>query len=123
MIDFDDKVSRIELEMASLREKINFFAEINLRLEATLNRFQNMMEERRDDINIDIRDIHSRIDSIEDLINEHVSELENSMRNHYEEERTKIEDLNRWRWILLGAATVLGWLISHLSLGSLFGDK
>jgi hypothetical protein len=40
------------------------------------------------------------------------------MRKNHEEEKRKIEDLNKWRWIVVGAAGVVGWLISKL--GSIF---
>lgn len=123
MVDFEEKISRLELELTSQREKIHFFTEINSRLEETLNRFQALMEERRNDVSQDVRELHDRIDAIEDSISSQFAGLRTEMREQHEVARQKIEDLNRWRWILLGGASVLGWLASHLSLGTLFGGK
>ena len=37
------------------------------------------------------------------------------MKKQHEEERKKIAELDKWRWMVMGAAAVVGWLISKLT--------
>ena len=32
------------------------------------------------------------------------------------EKKQKIEDLNKWRWLVMGGAVVVGWLLSKMGL-------
>jgi hypothetical protein len=40
--------------------------------------------------------------------------MREDMSRQHEVENKKIEELNRWRWIVLGGAAVVGWIISKL---------
>ena len=40
--------------------------------------------------------------------------MRKDMERQHEIENRKIEDLNKWRWVVVGAATVIGWLVSKL---------
>ena len=48
-----------------------------------------------------------------DLVQEMKVMREEAQRQHEAQQR-KIEDLNKWRWLVVGGAAVVGWIISKL---------
>ena len=40
--------------------------------------------------------------------------LRDEMSKQHIIENKKIDDLNRWRWIVMGAAAMLGWVVSKV---------
>jgi len=42
--------------------------------------------------------------------------LREEMAAQHEIEKQKIEDLNKWRWIVIGGAAVVGWILSRVGL-------
>jgi hypothetical protein len=43
---------------------------------------------------------------------EEIKALRDDMARQHIIERQKIEDLNKWRWIVVGAAGIVGWLVA-----------
>ena len=95
MIDFEARLSKIETEVAAIREKVSFFSVIYEKFDRTLDK----LDERQ----------------IEDLVQE-MKSLREEMAAQHAVEKQKIEDLNKWRWLVMGGAVVVGWLISKLGL-------
>ena len=42
--------------------------------------------------------------------------LREDMAAQHAVEKKKIEELNRWRWFVLGGAAVVGWILSKMGL-------
>jgi hypothetical protein len=42
--------------------------------------------------------------------------LREEMAAQHAVEKQKIEELNRWRWLVMGGAVVIGWILSKLGL-------
>lgn len=114
MMDFEHKVSRLEVEVSALKEKVSFFSVIFEKFDKTLESLKEMIEERRNDTNKDLKDVYTKIDSVEIKIMEEMHRLRTEMKLHHEEEKKKFEELNKWRWIVVGAAMVVGWIISKV---------
>jgi hypothetical protein len=71
------------------------------------------------------REIHDRIDQVEKHITERIDNLRSDLIQHKKEEVTHnisdiIKEIERYKWIILGAVLVLGWLIGNINLGILF---
>lgn len=100
-----------------------------------LNNMDKQLEDKivkqRDDIASDIKELHTRIT----LNNEHLlkalNETEKSIKMHIDSEHMrqdkeirnvekKIDSLEKWKWFVIGGAVVVGYLISHLDINSLF---
>ena len=75
----------------------------------------------------DIKDLHSRITTgnreIMDKLDEKIDELAKSDREQHESLKTsmdkvkeRVDVLERWRWMIVGGAVVIGYLIGHLDL-------
>ena len=58
--------------------------------------------------------LHSRIGDLQDKMNTMVERTETRMNSDINLIYTKLESLERWRWITIGAATLVAWLLTHV---------
>jgi predicted RNase H-like nuclease (RuvC/YqgF family) len=107
MLDFENKIGRIETEVAAMREKISFFSVIYEKFDRTLDK----LEKQHND---ELREVHKKIEQFEVSIMDEIKALRQDMKEQHQVEKEKIEELNKWRWIVLGGAAVVGWLVSNL---------
>ncbi len=110
--DLDNKINKLEVELSALREKVSFFNVIYSKFDDTLAKVQEMMEDRRNEHNDDLKDVYKKIQDTEDRVLNEMQNLRAEMKQQHEVERRKIDDLNRWRWIVMGGAAVVGFLLS-----------
>ena len=93
----------------------------------------NLIEQRRNEMADDIKEIHSRITTVqrelcteisatETRIIKGIDELKEELKTDQEFHNTKqksleqrIADLEKWRWIIIGAGITGGWVFSKLS--------
>ena len=93
----------------------------------------NLIEQRRNEMAEDIKEIHSRITTVQrELcteinatenriikgIDELKAELKTDQEYHNSKQKTleqRIADLEKWRWIIIGAGITGGWVFSKLS--------
>lgn len=109
MIDFEARLSKIETEVAAMREKVSFFSVIYEKFDKTLEKF----DERQND---DRKELQAMMDELRvDLLQE-IKALREDMAAQHDIEKQKIEDLNKWRWIVIGGAAVVGWILSKVGL-------
>ena len=87
------------------------------------------MENRRLETADDVKEIHSRIDTMlskmQDtelrLMNE-LRSLRSEMQNHNTKEKESLDKLLQWKWMVAGGIVVLSWLVSHIEvLTTVFG--
>ena len=109
MIDFEARLSKIETEVAAIREKVSFFSVIYEKFDRTLDKLDERQIEDR-------KELQQMMDELRvDLVQE-MKSLREEMAAQHAVEKQKIEDLNKWRWLVMGGAVVVGWLISKLGL-------
>ena len=58
--------------------------------------------------------LHSRIGDLQDKMNLMVDKTEIRMNSDINLIYTKLESLERWRWITIGAATLVAWLLTNV---------
>ena len=54
---YDAKLSRLEIEVSAMKEKISFFSVIYQKFDDTLDKVQKLMEDRRNETNHDLKDV------------------------------------------------------------------
>jgi DNA repair exonuclease SbcCD ATPase subunit len=109
MVDFENKLSKMESDMAAMKEKVSFFTVIYEKFDKTLDKLEKQHNE-------ELREVHNKIEEIEVSIMEEIKSLREEMKKHHEEEKKKIDELNKWRWLVMGGAVVVGWILSKLGL-------
>jgi len=112
---YDAKLNRLEVEVSAMKEKISFFNVIYQKFDDTLDKVQKLMEDRRSETNQDLKDVYSKITEIETKIMDEMHAMREEMKKQHEEERKKIADLDKWRWIVVGAAAIVSWVASSFS--------
>jgi cell division septum initiation protein DivIVA len=113
-IQFQQKINELQVEVGALKEKVSFFSVIYDKFDNTLEKFEKMMEERRNDTNDDLRDVYKKISDTEDKIMAEIYALRQDMKRQHEIEARKIQDLDKWRWLVVGGSVVIGWLVSRV---------
>lgn len=109
MIDFESRLSKIETEVAAIREKVSFFSVIYEKFDRTLDKLDERQIEDRKELQHMMDEL--RVDLVQEM-----KSLREEMAAQHAIEKQKIEDLNKWRWLVMGGAVVVGWLISKLGL-------
>jgi monomeric isocitrate dehydrogenase len=107
MADFESRLTKIETEIAAMREKVSFFSVIYEKFDRTLDKLEK-------EHNDELREVYHKIDDLQASIMDEIKGLRDDMAAQHEIEKRKIEDLNKWRWIVVGAAAVVGWIFSKL---------
>ncbi len=80
------------------------------------------MDQRRLETERDIRDIHDRIDTVlnkmedsNEKIMEEFKSLRKDMTTHNQKEQDALDNLLKWKWMVAGGIIALSWLISHIN--------
>lgn len=84
------------------------------------------MDQRRLETEKDIKEIHERIDTVLDKMqdsNEKIMEefknLRKDMTEHNAKEKESLDKLLQWKWMVAGGIIVLSYLISHVNLDTI----
>ena len=109
MIDFEARLSKIETEVAAMREKVSFFSVIYEKFDRTLDKLDERTIE-------DKRELQAMMDDLRTDLVQEIKSLREEMAAQHAIEKQKIEDLNKWRWLVMGGAVVVGWLLSKMGL-------
>jgi chromosome segregation ATPase len=69
------------------------------------------------------RELHDRIDQVERHITERLDDLRNELIKHAKTDPNRLsntlQEINKYKWMLLGGAATLGWLFGNINLGVL----
>jgi hypothetical protein len=109
MIDFEGRLSKIETDVAAMKEKVSFFTVIYEKFDRTLDKLDERTIE-------DKKELQAMMDDLRTDLLQEMKSLREEMAAQHAVEKQKIEELNRWRWLVMGGAVVVGWLISKLGL-------
>jgi CHASE3 domain sensor protein len=109
MIDFEARLSKIETDVAAMKEKVSFFTVIYEKFDRTLDKLDERTIE-------DKKELQSMMDDLRTDLLQEMKSLREEMAAQHAVEKQKIEELNRWRWLVMGGAVVIGWVLSKLGL-------
>jgi hypothetical protein len=109
MIDFEARLSKIETDVAAMKEKVSFFTVIYEKFDRTLDKLDERTIE-------DKKELQAMMDNLRTDLLQEMKSLREEMAAQHAVEKQKIEELNRWRWLVMGGAVVIGWVLSKLGL-------
>ena len=107
MIDFESRLSKMETEVAAMKEKVSFFSVIYEKFDKTLEKLDKRTIE-------DKKEIQAMMDELRTDLVQEIKLMRDEAQKQHEAQQKKIEDLNTWRWFVVGGAAVVGWLASKL---------
>jgi methylthioribose-1-phosphate isomerase len=109
MVDFENKINKLETEVAAMKEKISFFSVIYEKFDKTLEKLDERQIEDR-------KELHDMIDELRVDIMQEIKAMREEVTNQHLSQAKKIEDLNKWRWLVIGGSIVVGYILSKLGL-------
>lgn len=87
------------------------------------------IDKRRVETDMDIKEIHGRIDTVLDKVQhtektllEEIKGLRTEMQAHNSKEKEKLQQLLDWKWMIVGGIVVITWLLSHVSPDIILGN-
>jgi predicted nucleic acid-binding Zn-ribbon protein len=106
-----------------LSESIAKIQELNVNIMQMITLHEQRHEQHEKvetDLKDDIRDLHDRIDQVERHISARIDALRNDLMNHKQQDRGRIPEMlaeiEKYKWMILGGALALGWLIGNVDL-------
>jgi len=70
------------------------------------------------------RELHERMDQVEKHITERIDAIRSDLANHRKNEAPPkitelLEEVDKYKWMILGAAIAVGWILGNVNLGVL----
>lgn len=112
------RLNRMEVELSALKEKVSFFNVIYGKFDVTLEKIQEMVEDRRYENNEELKVVYQRLQESEQRILQELKGVREEMKNMHDEHNKQISELNKWRWMMMGVAAAIGGVAAKiLNLG------
>jgi septal ring factor EnvC (AmiA/AmiB activator) len=102
--------------------------------EVLINQIYQDMDRRKQDTNDDIKELHSRITTVnreltdelkstEDKIMAEIKSLRQEIKEHNAKEDSELEKILKWKWSIVGGILVISWLTSNLDFVTMLIGK
>ena len=104
------ELDALMVKLSDTSTKLNALSENIGRLLAAQDVNKMTDKEYREEMKI----LHTRIGDLQDKMNTMIDKTETRMNTDINSIYTKLESLERWRWITIGAATFVAWLLTHV---------
>lgn len=119
LVRLDGDINSLKVEIGALKEKVSFFNVIYGKFDDTLAKVQQAMENRRNEANEDLRDVYQKIQDTETKIMDEIkamrAEMNSARSSEVDKINSKLENLEKWRWQMMGGAAVVGFLFSKIA--------
>ena len=128
----------LKVEVGVLKEKVYTLVDLCEKMDRVIekltdnnatvvNQIYNDMEKRREDTASDIKELHSRITTVDRNLSDKIELTERrimdefrSLRDHITEHNKKedeeLEALSKWKWMVAGGVVVMAWVVSNVRL-------
>lgn len=108
--DTETRVTVLETQVSGMNNRLE---KIEGRIEDNYNTLHHRISELRDDLREDIEEKHEKVINKLDEHNKN-SHLQN------EEIKNRLIQVEKWKWMLMGGAIVVGYVLAHIRLDTLF---
>ena len=141
-----DNVVDLKIDVEVLKEKVDNITHLCSKMDQVIEKLvdnhdrivtqiYNDMEQRKRDTVEDVKELHSRITTVdrnlsdkieltERRIMDEIKSLRHTIDAHNKKEDEDLKKIFQWKWMVAGGVVVLAWLISNVNLtvlAKLFG--
>ena len=109
-LDTDVRVSVLETQVTSITGNLE---KIEQRIDENYATLHHRISDMRDDLHKDIETKHDKVIEKLDAQNKASTEQHKAIAE-------KITTIEKWRWMIMGGAIVIGYVLAHLKLEKLF---
>ena len=119
----DVEILKRDMEMiASLAGKFDVAIDKLSEVSVTVDKMLAVHETRLQNNEQQREILHQRISDMKKEITEEFKSLKEENRKQHSQTNERLEKLERWRWFVVGVATVIGFSLAQMeSLGRIFG--
>lgn len=103
------RVTVLETQMQSVSQNVE---KLETRLEGQYQTLHSRISDMRDDLRTEIDKKH---DAMVTMLKEHMK----AEQEHHETIQDKMSSMEKWRWMIMGAAGVVGYILAHVKLDKL----
>lgn len=104
------RITVLETQVEAINQNVT---KIEEKIESNYATLHHRMSEMRDDFHKNIEDKHEKV----------IEKLDQQARSssiQHEKIAEKIQSFEKWRWMIMGAAIVVGYVLAHLKIEKLF---
>lgn len=108
--DTDTRVTILETRVSGLSNNLE---KIETKIETNYNTLHHRISELRDDLREDIEAKHEKV----------IEKLDDHVKNsdaQNDELKRMIAHIEKWRWMIMGGALVVGYVLAHIKIENLF---
>lgn len=141
-----DNTVELKIDVEVLKEKVEHITHLCSKMDQIIEKLvdnqdrivtqiYNDMEQRKRDTVEDVKELHSRITTVdrnlsdkieltERRIMDEIKSLRHAMDAHNKKEDEDLKKISQWKWMVAGGVVVLAWVISNVNmtvLAKLFG--
>ena len=141
-----DNVVELKIDVEVLKEKVDNITHLCSKMDQVIEKLvdnhdrivtqiYNDMEQRKRDTVEDVKELHSRITTVdrnlsdkieltERRIMDEIKSLRHTIDEHNKKEDDDLKKIFQWKWMVAGGVVVLAWVISNVNLtvlAKLFG--
>ena len=130
----DTNIKLLQKEVASFQQILAKYDITIIKITDVVNKFDKVIAVQQSKIETQekaIEIIHKRIDDMKDELHdefnnhyhsilEEIKELQKSQKRHASEMSKRVDALEKWRYIVMGGAVALGFLLSKVPFEALF---
>jgi uncharacterized phage infection (PIP) family protein YhgE len=129
---FDTTIEKMQEIASSLSRMVSLQEQRIETQEEVTKEVQSVLEMRRQEHNSDIKELHSRITTVNRELTEKIADTEGkileelkSLREELKKEKTSIttrlSQIEMWKWMVMGAIALGGWLLGQaMNVAKLF---
>ena len=137
----NDPVVNLKVDVEVLKNQVSNITQLCQKMDTIIeklvdnhdrmvNQIYNDMNKREDDTGQDIKDLHSRITTVdrnlsdkieltERRIMDEIKSLHSTINEHNKKEDDDMRKILQWKWMVAGGVVVLAWVISNIKLEAL----
>ena len=122
-----DDLTSIKVDVGVLKEQINTLTILCNKMDIVIEKLMSQherhitkiytdMDNRRLETDKDIHELHDRIDTVLDKMQDSESRIMDEikcLREDIKEEKKSIDAILAWKWQIVGGIIAISWLISH----------
>ena len=110
----DDAITRLTDISAGIKSMLAVHEEKIRRVDTSQDDLFSILEDRRREWEVDLKDLHSRISTQSRDLREAIDQVTNRLDS-------RVGVLERWRWLIIGGAILLGFILQGSMDMGLFG--
>ena len=132
-----DEISEIKVDVGILKTQVLTLSALCNKMDQVIeklvdqhdrhiNKVYDTMDNQRKEKDNEISEIHSRVDTVlekldesENRIMNEIKGLKDTMSKHAETSKSQYEQINKWKWTIVGGILVITWLFSKMNIDTI----